>query len=309
MTMLGAMRIWPFLFLGACVTNHTIQVDSLTDETTAWAQGTEVVVSGWIFGEGSVQAAAIDRLDLRPDGLASAERIDSGHFAIRTVAPGTLHVHFEVEGDDGERAFEIVPATIGPMHVGSDSDLASLPPALTPRPTEIGVFAPGHATLEYPIVDASGHTLTGVPIQPWAPLDRLTPIDATPRIQYDLAPDATPVAVSVGGETISFVAVEPSTATRIALVDTTTGTLYDGTAAIPAPIVDVWYYGTQLAMVAFDANDRLLVGQVPTVVPASVAIEAVQVGLALVISGKQSGSSSVTVTYDGLTVTFPTTTP
>jgi hypothetical protein len=176
-------------------------------------------------------------------------------------------------------------------------DLGALPPALTPRPAEIGVYAPGHVTLEYPIVDAHDQPLAGDPIQPWAPLDRLTPIDAAPQTQYDLAPDPNPVAVSVGGETLSVVAVEPNSAVRIALLDKNTGTLYDGTSPIPAPIVDVWYYGTQL------------VGQVPTLAPTSTTIDAVQAGLSLVLSGRQPGTTSVTLTYDGLTQTFPVTTP
>ncbi|MEO8548578.1 MAG: hypothetical protein ABI678_01340 [Kofleriaceae bacterium] len=307
------MRIWSLLLFTACTTNHTIQVDSLVAETTAWAQGTQVVVSGWVFGEGSEREATIDSLDLRPDGLASAVRIDDHHFAIRTVAPGTLHVHFTVDGGDGERPFEIVPATVGPMHVGpagaSEVDLEALPPALTPRPAELGVFAPGHVVVEEPIVDAQGQILAGDPIQPWAPLDRLKPIDAAPRTRYDLAPDATPVAVSVGGETISFVAVPPGSTARIALVDKDNGTIYDGTTPIPAPIVDVWYYGTQLATVAYDANDRLLVGQVPTVTATSTSIAVVTVALSVVVYGRQSGSSSITVTYDGLTTTFPVATP
>jgi len=187
-----------------------------------------------------------------------------------------------------------------------------LPPVLSPRPAEIGVYAPWHALLEEPIVDANNETLTGQLLQPWAPLDRLMPVTwdtYQTRTQFELTPTSTPVAVSVGGETISFVSVEPGTATRFVLIDNTTGTIYDGTTPIPVPRSDVYYEGTQLVVLAYDANDLLLVGQEPTVIAKNATIDVSVGGPAFLVWGKSIGSSSIVVTYDGLTTTFPTTTP
>jgi hypothetical protein len=310
--MLASMRVWPLLLVGACSTSNYISLESQVGYSFDVAEGSEVLVTGQSATEAISRPVMIDQLVLSPDGIATAKRIDDHTFAIQTLAAGTLHVHAVVNNDEDDLELQVVPATIGPMRVGTESGgLVALPPVLAPRPTEIGVYAPHHVFLEEPIVDDNGEPVTGHTIEPWAPQDRLLPVslqDSPPNTRFELIPDPTPVAVSVGGETISFVAVEPHSATRVVLVDENTGTIYDGTTAIPAPLVEPPADGTRLVVLAYDANERLLVGEDLTVTPAT-AIEAVTVSPTVVIYGTAAGTSSVTVTYDGLTMTFPVITP
>ena len=308
------------LLLGACALPDNLIAPVTTQNQPDWAVGAEVFVVGQRFYNDDWSPGDIEQLTLSPPGLATASRIDDTTFAIQTLAVGTLHVHYNVQGDEGDREYAIVPASIGPLRVGttdggpmySPGALLELPPVLTPRPTEIGVYTPRHVLLEDPIVDANNQMLTGHPTPSWSPLDRLSPVTwetFQTRTEFELVPDATPLAVSVGGETISFVAVEPGSATRFALIDTKTGTIYDGSTAIPAPVVQVYYYGTNLVVLAYDANDRLLIGQDPTVTAPTGKVDTVTVGPSISISGISAGTSSITVTYDGLTETFPVTTP
>jgi hypothetical protein len=312
--MLSSMRIWPLLILGACYSSNVIEVESPVGDLFAVAAGAEVFVTGDTLTEAISRPAPIDQLVLSPDGIATATRIDDHTFAIQTLVPGTLHVHAVVNNDEDDLELHVVPATIGPMRVGTEmGGLVALPPVLSPRPTEIGVYVPHHVFLEEPIVDDNDQPVTGHTIEPWAPQERLLPVrleNSPPNTRFELIPDPTPVAVSVGGETISFVAVEPHSATRFVLVDENTGTIYDGTAAIPlAPIPEPYYAYIALVVLAYDANGRLLVGADLTVTPAATTIDAVTAGPSVHIEGMATGSSSVTVTYDGLTVTFPVTIP
>jgi hypothetical protein len=306
-----SVRIWLLLILGACSVSNYIALESQVGYSSDVAAGAEVFVTGNTATEAIARPAAIGQLVLSPDGIATARRIDDHTFAIQTLAPGMLHVHAVVNDDDEDLELHVVPATIGPMRVGTESSgLVALPPAVSPRPTEIGVYAPHHVLLEEPIVDANHQPLTGHTIEPWAPQDRLLPVqveNSPPNTQFELIPDAAPVAVSVGGETISFVAVEPHSATRLVLADENTGTIYDGTTAIPVPMS--YDSASRLVVLAYDANDRLLVGEDLTVTPASSTIEAVTISPTVRIYGNSPGTSSVTVTYDGLTLAFPVATP
>ena len=306
------MRAWPFLILSACSASNYISLESQVGYSFDVADGAEVFVTGQSATEAISRLAPIDQLLLSPDGIATANRIDDHTFAIQTLASGTLHIHAVVNNDEDDLELHVVPATIGPMRVGTESGgLVALPPVVSPRPTEIGVYSPHHVFLEEPIVDDNNQPVTGHTIEPWAPLERLLPVsleNSPPNTRFELVPDPTPVAVSVGGETISFVAVEPHSATRFVLVDENTGTIYDGTTAIPAPLTGLQSGGTRLVVLAYDANGRLLVGEDLTVTPAT-AIEAVTVSPTVDIYGTASGTSSVSVTYDGLTVMFPVITP
>jgi hypothetical protein len=306
------MRLWPLLLFGACVPSTMLSVESSTPFPSDLAVGAEVFATGMHFDEGTAPIN-IDELVVSPDERATARRITDQKFAIQMLTSGPLHIHAVIEGDDNDINFDVVPATIGPMRVGTQPGyLEALPPVVSPRPTEIGVFAPSHVFFEEPIVDDAGQPLTGHPIEPWAPQDRLLPVksqESPPRTQFELTPDATPVAVSVGGETISFVTVAANTATRFVLVDPKTGTIYDGTTAIPAPIVTPYYNTTYLIVLAYDAHDRLLVGEDVTATAASTTIDSVTGGQSLVIYANAPGTSSLNVTYDGLTVMFPVIVP
>lgn len=253
----------------------------------------------------------IDDLEIDQPELGEVAR-NGYEYTLHALATGTLRISAEIDGDDASMDLAIVPAHVGPIAVHG------LPPGIPADTKSYAVYLGSEPPMvETALVDAAGDPVAGHGLEQWSPEDKLHAVPETypgqPRfvdaaLARTVSFGAEPVVVSNGADTLTFVGRPLGSAATLGLADAATGQAIAGT-----PILVGQATPRSFRVVPFTADALPLLGDAgrvsvsfsPPIATATALPGADKAAFA--ITATAPGATTMTVTFDGVTTTYPVT--
>lgn len=271
------------------------------------ALGAEVGLVGARSTQTGPSMRKIDALEIDQPELGEVAR--AGYeYTLHTLAAGTVRITAEIDGDDATMDLAIVPAHVGPISVHG------VPPGVAAESKTFAVYLGSERPIvKTALVDAAGDPVAGHGLEQWSPADKLrdvpasftgNPVFVDDALARSVSFGADPVTVSNGADTVTFVGRPLGSAARVDLADAASGE-----AQLAGPILVGRVTPRSFRVLPFTADALPLLGDAGRVTvsfspPIASASELVDDKRGFAVTATGAGTTTMTVTYDGVTSTY-----